>query len=345
MKIGILTFDYCQNYGAVLQAFALKCYLEKQGHTVFFGDYELQNLKDRYTFFRLNAIKSKTKYHKLTHILDTIIKFKSRLKRIHGFKSFQEDYFKKISLSDETVDCWVIGSDQVWNPKITGSYDFVYYGKMLVGRPQIFYAVSCPSNLLLLEQLDVVKKYKYAVGVRESFMNPILTSFGITNTIVLDPTFLLKTDDWSFIALCKKNNKKDYILSYNLSSNHDLPKVANYLANSNGYDNIDGKDIWKTVGPREFLGLFYDAKVTLVSSFHGTAFSVIFHKPFLFFPNNDSRDERAIGLIKSLGLENCIFNAKDVITIPVIDWDNVDRKLQSLRNISEEFLKEAIAKY
>ena len=43
MKIGIITYHYALNYGAVLQCYALKSILEKNNNEVFVINYEDEN--------------------------------------------------------------------------------------------------------------------------------------------------------------------------------------------------------------------------------------------------------------------------------------------------------------
>ena len=53
MKIGILTFHWATNYGAVLQCYALQAYLEQLGHNVRVIDYKpLKYDESLYNFIR-----------------------------------------------------------------------------------------------------------------------------------------------------------------------------------------------------------------------------------------------------------------------------------------------------
>lgn len=64
MKIGILTFHWAVNYGAILQAYALQEYLKLEGHDVCIVNYKPKNYDDTI----LNFIK-KYKFLKISEYL------------------------------------------------------------------------------------------------------------------------------------------------------------------------------------------------------------------------------------------------------------------------------------
>ena len=100
----------------------------------------------------------------------------------------------------------------------------------------------------------------------------------------------------------------------------------------------------RKAGPKEFISLMYYSEFTLVSSFHGTAFSIIFHKPFIFFPNLDERDERVLSLLHQFGLEHCIYNGNlNTQNVPTINWDLVDKHLNMKQIESLKFLSHALS--
>ena len=344
MRIGILTFDYCNNYGAVLQAYALKTYLVSLGHSVSFGDYWLPILYHRYDLFPIHT-KKKGLTNRLKYYVRCILKYRSWREKRNRFTIFREKHMPVIPLRDEEVDLWMVGSDQVWNPKITKSYDDVYYAKSNLKKPYVFYAVSCPSPLLNEKALHHIKEKNFPVGVREIMMIEKLHSLGIHSELVLDPTLLLSKTEWNNLEL-PINIQEKYIFSYNLSGIKTLPSIAKMIAVKNGWLDLNPYSPLRTAGPVEFLSYFKFAEMILVSSFHGTVFSIIFHRPFLFFPNHDERDERVVSLLTYLNLTHCIYNSDDThLQKPQINWDEVEKKLEMLREKSIRFIKTAISRY
>lgn len=112
MRIGILTFHWAQNYGAVLQCYALKRKLEELGHDVF--------VIDRLPRYRgvLRALYHRVSYK---HYLSWI-KF-SRFNRVYLMPKTRayhssESLFRKFS--KEQLDVVVVGSDQLWRWNIMG---------------------------------------------------------------------------------------------------------------------------------------------------------------------------------------------------------------------------------
>ena len=344
MKIGILTFHYCNNYGAVLQAYALKTYLSEMSHDVYMGDYKLPILLHRYDFIP-NYIRKKSLWGQFKYLLRSLQGIQNIKKKKSLFEKFRKEYLIETSLMDKDVDCWIVGSDQVWNPRITGGYDDVYYGNLISDKPVIFYAVSCPADLLDEAPLKRIKEKKYSVGVRELPMKAKLTSFGINSTMVVDPTFLLSKEQWEKLYTSPVCDSK-YLFSYNITGNKILPMVANVIAADNKWVNTLFTDYLSKSGPIEFINLFRCAEGTLVSSFHGTAFSIVFHRPFLYFPTNDSRDERVFSLLKALDLEDCIYSSSNKnLVLPNINWDIIDIKARQIINKSHLFILSSLNAY
>jgi hypothetical protein len=68
--------------------------------------------------------------------------------------------------------------------------------------------------------------------------------------------------------------------------------------------NLSG--IHYAVGPCEFLGLVRDASVIVTNSFHGTAFAIIYRRPFYCCLNGNDGDARMLTLLETLGLSSHI---------------------------------------
>ena len=124
----------------------------------------------------------------------------------------------------------------------------------------------------------------------------------------------------------------------------DLDKLAVILEKKYFLYNSQKVSPLKKAGPNEFISWIYYSELTLISSFHGTAFSIIFHKPFIFFPNLDERDERVLSLLHQLGLEHCIYNGNlNTQNVPTINWELVDKILNLKRIESLNFLTSTLS--
>ena len=147
--------------------------------------------------------------------------------------------------------------------------------------------------------------------------------------------------------------QKKYILVYNLNKDKKIQQKAFELRNKYGYEIIElevtdyfNKDRYKKIysaGPKDFLGWIKNAELVLTSSFHGTAFSIIYKKEF--YASNTTRIE---SLLKQVGLEDRILCEDTNYTIQAysdINYKNVYSKLDKLINHSKKFLHKATKKH
>ena len=148
-KIGILTFNRAINYGAQLQCFALFHALKEFKKDVFVLDYRCQEIEQSYS--GVNSFKSLLKSAART-ILHPVYARKNaiRKKRFKNFSKHKYELSKKYTSNnfqdiDKDFGCVVVGSDQVWNPRITGS-DCNYFLPTLKNVKKISYAASFGTN-------------------------------------------------------------------------------------------------------------------------------------------------------------------------------------------------------
>lgn len=339
MRIGILTFHYAHNYGAMLQAYALRKVLLALGQDVKFVNYKLPYIKNRYILFPPYIYIKLSRLNRMKFFIKVMLTLHEKLTKAHRFKTFQKSFLPEYKTNLSNTDLIIVGSDQVWNPTITNGYNDAYWGYLYHGIPHITYAVSCPSKYITKEQIPLLKNFK-AIGVREQMAVAKLQTLNINAILTIDPTLLLNRKTWD--ELLKKNSpiKKKYIFSYNLSAIKELDMLAVILEKRY---NLITKSPFKKSGPIEFVNWVYYSEYTLVSSFHGVAFSIIFHKPFVFFPNYDERDERVLSLLQQLNLKHCIYNGNlNTQEIPTINWMQVDEHLEKMKNESLKFLTSSL---
>ena len=96
-------------------------------------------------------------------------------------------------------------------------------------------------------------------------------------------------------------------------------------------------------GPEEFVSLIANAAFVVTDSFHGTVFSLLFHRPFITIPHQ-TRGGRLLTLLGVCGLhERCCTQPDDAVVDAPIDWENSDRLLAQARENSLRFLQNALA--
>lgn len=317
MKIGILTFHFVDNYGAVLQAYALKSYLISIGHDVDILNYSNPFLRSL-TRSKFNKLKSKvwavvkrmiagTKKHKSFEL------FRKQRLEINNRPIHSKELFEMFIVNN-SYDVIIVGSDQVWNPSITGSDETYLLSINSEKIVKISYAASFGKSLIDNTWLDKlcyqINSYK-AVSVREKTAKSFLCKKNVTKnvSVVADPVFLLERAVWEKLAT-KRLVKEDYILCYVMPGDSiiekRIEKAALKISEEKSLKIIyigrkeykrflfDGKDMIDA-SPEDFLSLFQYATIVLTNSFHGTAFSIIFNKDFYSFVNNELSAEMQLG--------------------------------------------------
>jgi polysaccharide pyruvyl transferase WcaK-like protein len=353
MKTGILTYHRSHNYGAVLQAYALKTYISSLGYNVEFVDYWPQYHEDMYALWSWHKFWHLNISGKIKMTVSVCLKFHKKHKRRKLFFDFIDTYIvPKNSNEKEIYDLVIYGSDQIWryqqHPSYKG-YNEVYFGNDAVrAKRKIAFSASMgliKSNEETVSFLKRVLKNFDARSVREidllNFIQP-LTPLKVYHT--LDPVFLLEKEQWENISAPRQMQGK-YILAYNLQSNKTVEEIANYLSKQtklpvivlNGQVQFFTKNDKNISGPKEFISWIKYAEYVVSSSFHGVAFSIMFQKEFYISQNINS--ERVKSLLNMTGLtEQFITNIPNLEYIAPIDYNAVEQKLNSHKMLSENYL-------
>lgn len=352
MKIGILTFQSARNFGALLQCYALQEILKKAGHNVYIINYKQKNISNYNRFNYKLIIRYLLKLKPLAAYY-TFIGQKRKIKLTKRHKAFANKYLsltrpcKKFNIP--YFDKYIIGSDQVWSLICTdGELDETYFGcfKRPLDSKLIGYAIS--SNQISLEKLGKERIMEYlnnfsSLSFREQNISESIKLFSKRKyPVVLDPTLLAMPDIYNNL-LNEKITEKQYIVTYNLRKHKkEIDIEANRLASKLGYEVIDISFYNNDVV--DFVSLIKNSKLVVTSSFHGVAFSIIFHKPLYSIRLNDGHDDRSENILKSLKMENCIHNINfSDNPVPLIDWERVECFLKKMREESLNFLIKSIS--
>ena len=352
MKIGIITFHRASNYGAVLQCYALVTYLKKNGYYAEVVDYRSKSIELAYRLLKFSSLRV---------FLSSLIYLHFRCKSNNNFRNFISSFLplsKKIYYSASEIcdyDILIIGSDQIWNQRITKGFDNVYWGDIPNGKKIITYAASMGTEVnLLKEDKEKIKQYLLNfdyISVREYSLYETIK--GLTDKpieMVLDPTFLLYPDDYSQLISPPADN--NYILYYQMEYHKDAKKRVCEIADQLGCDIIvlGGKKERYSRSKRycdssnvtvsEFLGYVFYAKCVFASTFHGVAFSLIFHKDFYFLANG--KTDRAVYLLESLGAKDRVISPEVSVSFSNVDYSIINTKIQYRQKQSFDYLEKAI---
>lgn len=371
-QIGILTFHYALNYGAVLQAYALTRACEKCGHEVELINYYTHGHE------RVNRIISDSKRGLVKSVLYALLVAPnySQLKRKRlKFKDFQKDYLKvsrRFKSSSELInnlpkkDIFITGSDQVFNPVSDDSIRVYFLSfEKKNGCKKIAYAPSFGISVFeesLKQRIGGLVKDFDRLSCREDDGASFLASITEKNVeTVLDPVFLLDSKEWEGIELpCSTINDYDgrYLFVYDLNGRDNLISLAKKLQDIVGLPivclttkkylvrkyHVDR--IILDAGPREFLSLINHAAFVITDSFHGVAFATIFKKQFIAYNALPKASRRIKSLLGMINLEERLIENVNVdkgivgeIISRRIDYQT---ELNHLIHLSKSFLEESL---
>lgn len=370
-KIGLLTLPLTDNYGGIIQLTALKTYLISQG-------YEVHHLNKRYEISSVKQLlRQLFKWNPLYFIFDPNNHAKKHryIQKLNSFikvelKKSTKEVFTSKQLAEKVntlgLDAVIVGSDQVWRMAYINENYKDYFLAFVNSKSikKISYAASFGKDVWgAKDKISSVKKLLNdfsAVSLREdSGVSICKDIFKITNEIshVLDPTFLPEQTYYESIIereflsekkiglfnyVLDKSPKKNTIID-NTAEQLKLDVDSIYLEN-NLNDFLRNKTLKPSIG--EWLYHFKNAEFIITDSFHGTVFSIIFNKQFIAIGNKSRGVTRFTSLLKALGLLDrfILDDNENYLTIAQnqVDYDEVNKKLSSLKLKSKKFLKNAL---
>ena len=309
------------NYGAVLQAAALRFFLEKELE----ADVEVINFTTDAHIKENKIIKKRSDnfLRNIYYFIFSVFRFRQLYLRKKKTKLFKNQYLNltnRYTSVEELLhnppfeDIYITGSDQVFNPG--KEYIPVYYlGFDKKQGRKIAYSPSFGISQFSEEFKRIITPYLMdfdSISCREDSGSTFISEIvNYTIPTLLDPVTLLSKKDWDLIAVLP-NIRYEYIFIYNLNGGYDLINYAQFLKEKTGlkivclasnithFYKVD-KQIY-SAGPAEFLGLIKNAKYVITDSFHGTMFSIIFGKKFSTLISTPSTSSRITNVLKKLNL-------------------------------------------
>lgn len=376
MKLAILTQPLFFNYGGLLQAYALQTILERMGHEVTILNRESKAASVR--FPNNLVIDAKYLLRKILHKPNTtrnsrqnkLISSKTQKfidRYLHASPSLYNVKLLNKYLSKYPQDGFVVGSDQVWRPSMSPcitNYFLDFTKQQNVKR--IAYAASFGVDKWEFNNADteicaLLAKQFDAISVREaSGVALCKDNLGVDAVHVLDPTLMLEKED--YIQLANEANEPEIdgsLFCYVLDKSKEKQSVIQAIAQNQGLkdfycmpalhdspENIE-QDPENCIYPpvTQWLRSFMDAKIILTDSFHGTAFSIIFNKPFWVIGNKERGMSRFESILGIFGLQDRLITSEQAANIDwnaPIDWERVNAIRKEWQDKSAKFLKEAL---
>ena len=352
MTIGILTFHLAHNYGAVLQCYALQEVLSKMGHQVYVINYQQPYIIDQFKPKRLFGIRSFLKTLVKGNVKDYFYKSALPYIKDYKFKKFRNRFFRLTAAcytSNEIPDkdLYIIGSDQPWNPDLTGGPDLVYWGQFeKMERSKIVtYAMSGSIEAIGKVGWDNIrhycKKFDY-LSFRETVLADRFTSLLEKRCFnSLDPTLLTTAQIW-VPMLNYKWQKRKYVLLYHVGGPNEIIDSMTLKAKEiAGQESLELIDASKCLySPSDFISLIKYAQYIVTASFHAMVFSIVFHKAFVVVKTGQASDIRFNNLLSILEIEKTNLKDIDDISIPIKpDYEKIDKRLEVMRKSSMDYLK------
>lgn len=351
-KIGILTFHCTNNYGAVLQAYALKQFIQAlcPGREVRVIDYRCEGTISKADFESLR---------KKNGLVKAAFSYPQAHVKNERFETFRREmlnltkpYFEKTSLKVDMdgFDAVISGSDQVWNRRWSDGDDVYFQDYHDQNNKKWSYAASFGfATLEGREQIELYRQYLQQfshISVREDTgLQIVRDQLGLPVEQHVDPTLLLTQDMWNDIADESRCGGR-YILLYMVPKQDDLIAYAIRLGKKTGLPVVMLSQSIRLLGvrhagnssPQEFVGYFKNAEHIVTNSFHGTAFSVIYHKNLhLNLQTPRGFNVRSKSLLGVCGLP--CQGQGNMVHLEDVDWDAADRCLDAERNRAEAYLR------
>lgn len=379
-KCGIVTITVGSNYGNRLQNYAMQTVVKQMGYipeTIQYkSSYELEPKKIELS--KIEKIKRKILKLKkigIKHIWNIAEKklFKKKIlkeKENYRTKCFEDFINNNIKMSEKKYnsksdleelnkeyDVFITGSDQVWNPFWEGKEE-IFYLTFADKEKRIAYAPSFGVSSIPENQKSFYKKNLLEVthiSTREQQGRNIIKQLtGKEVPVVLDPTFLLKKEDWDKVAVIPKENRK-YLFTYFLGIlSSKRKKQIEKFAKENKLEIVSMYENWNYKsnfgGPAEFLGLIKNAEYICTDSFHGAVFSLLYNKPFTVMDREEATEQkgekmnsRIETLLEKFELEKCKnFLNKDKDNNYNIDFKLANEKIEEERKEAFKYLKNAL---
>lgn len=368
-SIGIITYHHYYNYGTMLQALALQKKIEECGYQSEIIDYKTKRLTSvKNTFFlRLKRVPI---YILEFQKYNTLRKSRADLdEKNRAFERFYNQYLKVSNTAYDSVDelnseCpvydgYIVGSDQTWNPFVSGRPEAFYLPFVKNDAKKGSYAPSLAVSSLTEEQSRFIKErlscFKW-LSVREKTGAQLLESvLGKNVTQVLDPTLLLDKEQWMQYGSHKFDEEK-YIFVYLLGEKKEHRKIIDNLQKKLGlkvicmpvsYLELANKN-YKHVygGPDDFISLIANAELVCTDSFHGTMFSINFEKQFYSFCKTDdnvvsSENSRLKDALEMFGVEDRLITDTPS-KIVEINYKEIIKKVNREKEKSLSYLQEML---
>lgn len=368
MKIALITIHHANSYGGTLQAFASQNVLSR------YGEVQIVDYKSKALASTLHLIRLDASPRSLLRAGKDVLRIGARRRLIARFKQFMQRHYQLTAACADAqalqalsrgFDCLVCGSDQIWNPTITGGLDLNYLLAFSQARRNISfsssagsYCYSAPERAQVVQALGRLDR----IAVREADTAQALRELLGTRVVehTLDPTLLLDKQQWLHSLDLRQPApvaQAPYILVYTLKKGPLVRATIEQVRRRLGLElvAIDQDPFLgyrcnrhiMDASPADYVSLFANAAFVITNSFHGTALAVNFGIPFVTaLPENGLN--RIKGFLDQLDLGARLVSdlgQLDALLDQAMDFSHSHRRLEQLRSRTWRYLDEALLDY
>lgn len=350
-KVGIMTLHIGDNYGALLQCYALRhCINELEGYQADIINY------DPGREFPIYDNEEIQKNYQLK-----LRKFREFNRCYNGVEG--EPFTDIDNDSAKEYDYYITGSDQVWNTSFVFAKESYFLNFVPESAKRIAYAasigISTTSPKLKVEWFKNNLPAFDSISVREASYIEFISQFTEKEVkAVVDPTLLLVRDDYDELCSNASYPNGDYVVLYFLKHDNTAPLLIEFTNMLSRQFNLKvvysfadvSEKVFKNESetfyysdPREFVQLIRHAKAIVTNSFHGTVFALKYHIPFYTYLVG-SMSSRVVDLLSEIGMEDRIVYGYKQITedMLTLDFTQADIVLEMKRKESLQFLRDAL---
>ncbi|WP_158693529.1 polysaccharide pyruvyl transferase family protein [Neorhizobium alkalisoli] len=374
-RIGILTYHFSENFGALMQAYGLRQWLIEQGHQAEFVNYHPRYVEEGGDFERLLSPSAFRRNLKVAYLrLSTLQRrlFGSRL-QAEQFENFRRDALgvagpRLFTQADVeaffatqagSFDMLVCGSDQIWNPSSQKGLDPVYFLAMrdAAKARHVSYAPSFGKGSLDPAFDNEVRRFVSGIdglSVREESGVEIVERITARKAeCVPDPAILL--GDFSKLIQRAEPVGQGHVFCYALRTGDGIRQVAEMISQEKAAPVVSPYNThrrWREIGetvfpsPSGWVAMIDRSTFVVTNSFHGTVLAILQNKPFLTvgLPGAKSGlNERVRNLLRQLDLSDRFVEAGDLETARLriredIDWRKTSTRLAEMQQQGRSFL-------
>lgn len=348
--VGILTFQFANNYGAVLQAYALRKKINS------LGGYEAEVI---------NYVPEGYKYPLLSNTEEGYQKMLEKRACFEGFLREKCGICKPMisEVVGNEYDYYCVGSDQVWNMEFPFSGENYFLAHLEDDAVRFSYAASVGMSAETTEKYaDIfaknISKFK-AVSLREKVqMEVVEKTSGLLCKTVADPTLLLEPGDYEEIIAKEPLRREPFIFFFWIQHDHELMRGAEFVNTLSRkwclpvvhsipdappcmFARDGGSMIYE--GPGEFLWYIKNAQMVVTNSYHATLFSMQYQTPFYVFPVQSMRSRMDM-LVQQYDIGNRVvetYKGYDDVE-QEMDFISVCEKIKEQRADALVFLQDAL---